>query len=46
VAFDLVRNDEAHAIVSAGNSGAVLYGALFVLKRLKHVIRPGMPAAR
>ncbi|HOC37792.1 MAG TPA: phosphate acyltransferase PlsX, partial [Thermodesulfobacteriota bacterium] len=44
VAFDLVRNDEAHAIVSAGNSGAVLYGALFVLKRLKHVIRPGIAA--
>lgn len=44
VAFELVRNNEAHAIVSAGNSGAVLYGALFVLKRLKHVIRPGIAA--
>lgn len=43
-AFDLVKNGEAQAIVSAGNSGAVLYGALFVLKRLRHVTRPGIAA--
>jgi glycerol-3-phosphate acyltransferase PlsX len=49
LAFETVKNNEAQGIVSAGNSGAVLYGALFVLKRLKLVSRPGiaarMPAA-
>jgi glycerol-3-phosphate acyltransferase PlsX len=42
VAFDLVRAGEARAIVSAGNSGAVLSHALFVLKRLPDVERPGI----
>ena len=44
IAFELVKSDEAQAIVSAGNSGALLYGALFVLKRLKLVSRPGIAA--
>jgi phosphate acyltransferase len=42
VAFELVRAREAQAIVSAGNSGAVLSHALFLLKRLPDVERPGI----
>ncbi|HYU17057.1 MAG TPA: phosphate acyltransferase PlsX [Candidatus Acidoferrum sp.] len=42
VAFDLLRAGEAHAVVSAGNSGAVLSHALFLLKRLPDVERPGI----
>lgn len=42
IAFELVRENEAHALVSAGNSGAVVYGALFILKRLKYIDRPGI----
>jgi phosphate acyltransferase len=42
VAFEMVRDNEAHALVSAGNSGAVVYGALFILKRLKYIDRPGI----
>jgi phosphate acyltransferase len=41
-AFDLVRAREAQAVVSAGNSGAVLSHALFLLKRLPDVERPGI----
>ena len=40
VAFDLCKAGEATAMVSAGNSGAVLAGGLFVLGRLDHVDRP------
>ena len=40
VAFDLVARGECAGMVSAGNSGAVLAGALFVLGRLDHVDRP------
>src|SRR5712671_5426699 len=40
VAFDLCKSGEATAMVSAGNSGAVLAGGLFVLGRLDHVDRP------
>ncbi len=42
VAFDLVRAGEAGAVVSAGNSGAMLSHALFLLKRLPDVERPGI----
>lgn len=42
VAFDLAASGEADAIVSAGNSGAMLSHALFVLKRLAGVERPGI----
>nr|WP_157627863.1 phosphate acyltransferase PlsX [Thermodesulfatator autotrophicus] len=41
-AFELVKAREAKAIVSAGNSGAVLVTALFVLGRLKGVSRPAI----
>ena len=40
VCFDLVAGGECIGMVSAGNSGAVLAGALFVLGRLDHVDRP------
>ena len=42
VAFDLVKAGEAAAVVSAGNSGAMLSHALFLLKRLPEVERPGI----
>src|SRR5262245_26446326 len=42
VCFDLVKAGQADAVVSAGNSGAMLASGLFVLKRLAHVDRPGI----
>jgi glycerol-3-phosphate acyltransferase PlsX len=42
IAFELVKNREAHAVISAGNSGAVLAAALFVLRRLKGIERPAI----
>lgn len=42
VAFDLVQAGVADAVVSAGNSGAMLSHALFVLGRLPGVERPGI----
>lgn len=41
-AIDLVKAGEAAAVVSAGNSGAVLSHALLVLGRLPGVERPGI----
>jgi glycerol-3-phosphate acyltransferase PlsX len=42
VAFDLVNNGEAHAVVSAGNSGATMAAGMFVLKRLAGIERPAI----
>jgi glycerol-3-phosphate acyltransferase PlsX len=42
VALELVKSGQASAMVSAGNSGAVVTGALFVLKRLKGIDRPAI----
>ncbi|THB79792.1 MAG: phosphate acyltransferase PlsX [Desulfobulbaceae bacterium] len=42
VAFDLVKNGEASAVVSAGNSGATLAAGVRKLGRLKNVARPGL----
>jgi glycerol-3-phosphate acyltransferase PlsX len=42
VAFDLTKAGTAHAVVSAGNSGAMLACGLFVLRRLHGVERPGI----
>ncbi len=42
VATDLVVSGEAGALVSAGNSGAMLSHCLFLLKRLPSVERPGI----
>lgn len=42
VAFNLVKSGEADAVVSAGNSGAVMATAMFVLKKLAGVDRPAI----
>jgi len=42
VAFDLLKKGEASAVVSAGNSGAVLATAVFVLEKLNGVDRPAI----
>jgi len=42
VAFDLVKSGDAHAVVSAGNSGATMASAMFVLKRIKGIDRPAI----
>lgn len=42
VAFNLVKNGEAHAVVSAGNSGATMAAGMFVLKRVKGIDRPAI----
>lgn len=44
VAFDLVKNGEAEAVVSAGNSGAMLALGIFVFGRLAGVDRPAVLA--
>jgi len=44
VAIDLVKNGEAHACVSAGNTGALLGTAHFVLKTLPGIDRPALVA--
>ena len=50
VSFELVKRGEACGMVSAGNSGAVMAGAIFVLGRLPGVERPAiisvLPALR
>ena len=40
VAFDLCKAGQVAGMVSAGNSGAVLAGGIFVLGRLEAVERP------
>jgi len=42
VCLNLVKGGEADAVVSAGNSGAAMAAAVFVLKRLKGVERPAI----
>ncbi|GAB7027312.1 phosphate acyltransferase PlsX [Geotalea toluenoxydans] len=42
VAFELVKNNEADAVVSAGNSGATMAAGMFVLKRIKGIDRPAI----
>ena len=42
VAFDLAKEGAVDAVVSAGNSGAMLACGLFVLRRLPGVERPGI----
>ncbi len=42
VAFELAKRGEAEAVVSAGNSGAMMALGLFVMKRLQGVDRPGI----
>jgi glycerol-3-phosphate acyltransferase PlsX len=45
VSFELVKAGEACAMVSAGNSGAVMAGAIFVLGRPEGVERPAIITA-
>lgn len=40
LAFDLLAKGEGDAFVSAGNSGAILAGGLFIVKRIDGVKRP------
>lgn len=42
VAIDLVRNGRADAVVSAGNSGAMMALSMFVLRKLPGVYRPAI----
>lgn len=42
VCFELVKNGEAGAVVSAGNSGAAMAAGIMLLKRLKGVERPAI----
>jgi glycerol-3-phosphate acyltransferase PlsX len=42
VAFNLVVEGAGDAVVSAGNTGAVLACGLFLMKRLPHLERPGI----
>ncbi|RLB15758.1 MAG: phosphate--acyl-ACP acyltransferase, partial [Deltaproteobacteria bacterium] len=42
VAFDLVRDGKAEAVVSAGNSGATVAAGVLTLGRLKGVERPAI----
>ena len=42
VAFDLCKQGKVDAVVSAGNSGAMMACGLFVMKRLSGVDRPGI----
>lgn len=45
VAIDLVKSGQAHACVSAGNTGALMGTAKFVLKTLPGIDRPAICAA-
>jgi glycerol-3-phosphate acyltransferase PlsX len=45
VAVNLVRNGEAHACVSAGNTGALMAVSRFVLKTLPGIDRPAIISA-
>jgi phosphate acyltransferase len=42
VAYTLVKDGEAHAVVSAGNSGATMAAGMFVLKRIRGIDRPAI----
>ena len=42
IALNLVKDDEAHACVSAGNTGALMAVAKFVLKTLPDISRPAI----
>src|SRR5512142_1533415 len=45
VCFELVKSGRASAMVSAGNSGAIMAGAIFVLGRAPGVERPAIISA-
>lgn len=45
IAIDMVKNAEAHACVSAGNTGALMAMARFVLKMIPGIDRPAICSA-
>ncbi|MFQ5442808.1 MAG: phosphate acyltransferase PlsX [Thermodesulfobacteriota bacterium] len=45
VCFDLVKNGEAGAVVTAGNSGAAMAAGILLLKKIKGVDRPAIAVA-
>lgn len=42
VAFEMVRNGRAQAVISAGNSGATMAAGMFILKRIQGIDRPAI----
>lgn len=44
VGFNLLKENKGDVFVSAGNSGALMAGALFIIGRIKGVDRPSLPA--
>lgn len=42
IAYELVKNKDADAVISAGNTGASLAIGMFILKRLKGIDRPAI----
>ncbi len=42
VAMRLVKDDQAHAVVTAGNTGAFVAGGLFIVGRIKGISRPAL----
>ena len=42
LAAQAVKNGEADAIFSAGNTGALLAAGLFIVGRIKNIERPGL----
>ncbi|MGV8146508.1 MAG: phosphate acyltransferase PlsX [Alkaliphilus sp.] len=45
VAINMVKDGKADAIISAGNTGAILAGGLFILGRMKGINRPALAPA-
>ncbi len=45
VALQMVKNKEADVIISAGSTGALLSGGVFIVKRIKGISRPCICAA-
>jgi phosphate acyltransferase len=44
VGFNMLKEKQGDVFVSAGNSGALMAGALFILGRIKGIDRPALPA--
>ncbi len=44
VGLNLLKDNKASAFISAGNTGAVLAYSIFILKRLKNILRPAIAA--
>lgn len=42
VAFTLLKEGKGDAVVSAGSTGAILFGATFIVKRMKGIKRPAL----